>query len=81
MSNKRESFADQIRRLIEASGKTRYRIGVETDIDHATISRFMNGKGGLSTLQLDALAELLGWKIVAETKTPEGRRRKSSKGK
>lgn len=67
MSKKPPTFTEQLRQLIEASGESRYRIGVETGIDHATISRFMSGKGGLSMPNLDALAEHLGWKVVAKT--------------
>lgn len=71
MSKKRLTFTEQLRRLIENSGETRYRIGTETGIDHATISRFMNGKGGLSMPNLDALAEHLGWKVIAEKSSDE----------
>lgn len=60
-----ESFSNQIRKLIDSSEKSRYRIAIETGIDHAVLSRFMNGKGGLSMSSLDALAELLGWEIRA----------------
>ena len=67
MSKKPPTFTEQLRQLIEASGESRYRIGVEMGIDHATISRFMSGKGGLSMPNLDALAEHLGWKVVAKT--------------
>ena len=78
---KTKGIADQIRRVIGESGKTRYRIAVEIGIDHGTMSRFMNGKGKLATDQLDPLAELLDWTIIAETKPPASRRRKLSEGK
>jgi hypothetical protein len=45
------------------------------------MNRFKNGKGKLTTDQLDPLAELLGWNIVAQTKPPARRRRKLSEGK
>ena len=66
----KKTFADQIRRLIDRSEKTRYRIALEAGIDHATMSRFMTGKAGLSMEALNALADLLGWEIVVkETKS------------
>ena len=61
MAAKQKTFTEQIRHLIDASGETCYRIGKETGIDTATLSRFMNGKGGLAMPNLHALAEHLGW--------------------
>ena len=55
----RNSFTDQIRAAIDASGLSRYRIWKETGISQATLSRFMSGKGGLSVEGLDKLAEVL----------------------
>ena len=66
---KKHTFTEQLRHLIETSGQTCYRIGKETGIDTATLSRFMNDKGGLSMPNLDALAEYLGWTITAKTST------------
>ena len=62
---KNPTFADQIRRLIETSGQTRYRIGVETGIEHATLSRFMSGKTGISLHNLNVLAAYLDWKVIS----------------
>jgi transcriptional regulator with XRE-family HTH domain len=53
------TFSDQIRAAVGASGLSRYRICKEIGIAEATMSRFMNGKGGLSMASLDRLAELL----------------------
>jgi len=68
-------LSDQMRQLIDNAGETRYRIAVETGIDHATISRFMTGKGGLSIDCIDALSEYLGWRIISDEK----KRRKKGK--
>lgn len=65
MSN--ESFTDQLRRLIDASGLSRYAICQRIDMDQATMSRFMNRKGGLSMEALDRLGELLGLEIRPES--------------
>ncbi|HEX4150347.1 MAG TPA: helix-turn-helix transcriptional regulator [Pirellulales bacterium] len=61
------TFTESIRHAIETSGQSCYRIGKETGIDTATLSRFMHGKGGLSMPNLDALAEHLGWTISVGT--------------
>ena len=53
------SFSHEIRLAITLSGKSCYRISQEAGVDRATLSRFMNSKGGLSTEALDRLAECL----------------------
>ncbi|HOA75970.1 MAG TPA: helix-turn-helix transcriptional regulator [Phycisphaerae bacterium] len=76
------SFTDQIRKCIDGCGMTRYAIGVGAGIDHATISRFMNGKGGLSMEVLDAIAGFIG--MHAELKgmsKPAGASRRKSQAK
>lgn len=45
-------------------GKTRYRIAQESGVSEAALSRFVNGKMGLNTASLDALADVVGLKIV-----------------
>ncbi len=60
-----KKLSDQLRAAIDASEMTRYRIALEAEIDHATLSRFMNGKGGLSVDSMDRLAETLGLELVA----------------
>ena len=53
------SFSDEIRRMVDRSGLSRYRICQEIDLDKALMSRFMSGQGGLSIKSLDRLAKLL----------------------
>lgn len=65
----RETFTDQLRRMIDASGLSRYAICKGIRIDQSTMSRFMAGKGGLSMEALDRLAALLDLEIVARPKT------------
>jgi transcriptional regulator with XRE-family HTH domain len=57
------TFSEQIRAAVGASGLSRYRICKEIGIAEATMSRFMNGKGGLSMASLDRLAELLSLEV------------------
>lgn len=66
--SRKVSFSDQVRRLIDDANETRYRIAIETGIDHAVLSRFMAGKCGLSMSSLDALAEYLQWEVTVRKK-------------
>lgn len=68
MTRKRITLSAQLRRLIDASGKSRYQIAAETGIDEATLSRFMHGKGGLSMDGLDRIADCLGLNLTTEGK-------------
>ena len=61
-------LSDQIRELIDSADESRYRIAINTGIDHATISRFMSGERGLTLECLDTLADYLGWRIIADKK-------------
>lgn len=72
---KREPFSEQIKRLIEASGETRYTICKETGVDQSTMSRFMSGIGGISIENLDRLADYLQWKIVVDRSAGRKRRK------
>lgn len=58
-----ETFTDQIRRAVDASGLSRYRIAKTLGIPESSMSRFMAG-GGLSFENLDRLADLLGLGVV-----------------
>jgi hypothetical protein len=66
MKRKTLKLTEQVRQAIETCGKTRYQISQETDIDQATLCRFMGGKGGLSNPILDTLGEYLGLRIVVD---------------
>jgi transcriptional regulator with XRE-family HTH domain len=67
---------DTIRRAIEASGKTRYRLSKETGIDQAQLSRLMSGKEGVSVENLERLADALGLEIIIRPKLPENKAEK-----
>lgn len=67
-------MSDEIREAVNASGKSRYAIAKILGIAESTMSRFMNGKGGLSMNSIDRLAELLRLHIVAKPTTqPRGK--------
>jgi transcriptional regulator with XRE-family HTH domain len=64
MVKRRVKLSDQIRRAVDASGLSRYRISKELGVAESTMSRFMSGQGGLSMENLDALADLLDLDIT-----------------
>ena len=57
--SKRVRLSDQLRKAIETSGMSRYRISKETELSEPTLSRFMSGERGLTTTALDNLADFL----------------------
>jgi plasmid maintenance system antidote protein VapI len=59
-----KKLSDEIREALAASGMSRYAIAKALGIAESTLSRFVNGKGGLSMEYLDRLGELLGLHIV-----------------
>jgi transcriptional regulator with XRE-family HTH domain len=66
-------LSDQVRRAVADSGMSRYRVCKLARIDQATFSRFMAGTVGLSLATLDALAEVLKLRIVADKPETEAR--------
>jgi plasmid maintenance system antidote protein VapI len=67
-------FSDQIRDAVNASELSRYAICQEIDLPQSSMSRFMNGGGGITTDTLDRLAELLGLAVTTKTKRKRKRR-------
>ena len=65
MAKKRsDKLTDQLRKAIDDSGLTRYRISQETGISEATLSKFYLGQRGLSMEALNALGECLQLTLV-----------------
>ena len=58
-------MTDQIRRAIDDSGITRYRIAQDTGIDESTLAKFYHGTRGLSLDNLDLLCGYLDLRVVA----------------
>jgi hypothetical protein len=67
-------ISQQLRDAIDASGMSRYRICKEIGLPESTMSHFMAGKCGLQLSTIDRLSELLGLRIVAETKPQKNKR-------
>ena len=59
---------DDIRKAIDASDKSRYRISKDTGVSESHLSQFMDGTKGLSVEALELLADYLGFEIVAQPK-------------
>lgn len=78
------TLGDQIRRAVNASGVSHYRICKDTGIDKGALSRFMAGKVGLTLAHLEALADVLGLDVVARgpvrVSPPAKRGRKPKEG-
>ena len=64
MKPKRLHLSEQIRRAVDASGLSRYRICKEAGLDQSAFCRFMAGKVGLLQQNLDRLADVLGLDVV-----------------
>ena len=65
-----EPLTNQLRRAIDDSGMTRYRIAQETGVSEATLSKFYLGQRGLSMEAMDALGECLQLEIKLGRKAP-----------
>lgn len=76
MGKKRKLLlSDQLRNAVIAAGeagKSRYRIAQECGIGEAAISRFVNGKGGLSLQAIDAIGSCLGLELVQKSTPTKG---------
>ena len=64
--------SDQLRRIIDRCGVSRYELARLTGIDESTLSRFMSGERGLSMKALDRLGETLGIRVAATRKAKKG---------
>jgi len=70
---RRLPFSEQLRRAVEASELTRYRIAQETGISESILSRFVNRGAGLSMDSVDKLVDCLGLTLQAP-KRPKRKR-------
>jgi len=66
MKRNRDRPSEAVRRAIAESGASRYAIAKAAGLDEAALSRFMHAKAGLTLATVDALAGVLGLRIVAE---------------
>lgn len=64
---------DAIRKAIEASDKSRYRLWQETGIDQSHLRKVLNGETRLSYENLELLADALGLEIVIRPRRLKGK--------
>jgi ribosome-binding protein aMBF1 (putative translation factor) len=74
-----ESFTDQIRRAVEASGMSHYSICKRIGLDKGVMSRFVNGKGFLAEKSLNNLAAVLGLGVTVSAKASRKNQSNSSR--
>ncbi len=67
-------FSEQLRRHIDASPMSRYRICLDLGFSESVLSRFMAQKVGLSMATIDALVNKLDLELVAR----KGKRKRGS---
>lgn len=56
-------FSDALRRAIDESGLTMYRIAKDAGLDFSTLSRFCHGERGLRLESADKLAEYFNLEV------------------
>ena len=76
IENMDDLFTDQLRSAIRDSEMSLGSIAQSTAIDKAVLSRFMNGKSGLSVTSIDRLCTVLGLRLVSETELSKQRKRR-----
>ena len=59
---------ERIRKAIEASGKSRYRLWKDSGVSQAQLSRLMSGESGMSADNIEKLADALGLEIKIRLK-------------
>jgi antitoxin component HigA of HigAB toxin-antitoxin module len=59
---------NMMRKAMESSGQSRYRISKETGIAESVLSRFMSAKTALTVETVERLADYLGLEIVLRPK-------------
>ena len=59
---------EQIKKALEADGRTRYRIAKASGITQGQLSRLVSGERGLTVDTLERLADCLGLEIVIRPK-------------
>lgn len=66
------ALLNRLRKAIQTSGRTRYRISRATGVAESVLSRFVNGQTGLSVETAEKVAEYLGLEITLRPKSGKG---------
>ena len=65
---KHKSLAEELRKAIRDTGRSRYAISRATGVSEAVLSRFMAGKFNLSLANAERIAGFLGLRLVQDRK-------------
>jgi transcriptional regulator with XRE-family HTH domain len=65
-------ISNQLRRLVDGSGISRYRLSKLMEVEASALSRFMSGERGLSMKALDKLGTVLDLEIRRRDKETKG---------
>lgn len=65
---KRELLSDQLRRLIEDSPMSRYRLSKESGVDASQLCHFIKGTRRLTNDSIDRIGEVLKLRFVVDDK-------------
>jgi transcriptional regulator with XRE-family HTH domain len=72
-------LVDAIRRAVEASEKTRYRIAKESGVSAGQLSRLVNGERAMTVDTIERLADYLGLEITIKPMAAD--KNKTTKGR
>jgi hypothetical protein len=75
----KRTFSEDLRRAIQRSGKSRYRIAQDTGVSEAVLCHFMKGKRGMLLPAIDKLYVYLGLRLAPEGEAKP--KRPTTKGK
>ncbi|MDX1965350.1 MAG: helix-turn-helix transcriptional regulator [Pirellulales bacterium] len=70
MARKQPTIIEQLNKILDNSGVSRYRISRETGIPESTLSRLASGKQKFSPRHLDTLAKLFQIELVPHKPNP-----------
>jgi DNA-binding Xre family transcriptional regulator len=70
---KTTKLSDQVRKAMDDSGVSRYKISQETGIDESALAKLYNGHRGITTSTLDRLSKYLELRIVMDRKPKKGK--------
>lgn len=62
------AVTEQLRRIIETCGISKYEIGKRSGVSESVLSNFMSGDRGITTDTIDKLTNVLGLKLTANPK-------------
>lgn len=71
MKKEPKTISEALREAILNSGETRYAIAHGAGVEQASLSRFIRGQTGLTTVSLDRLGLYLGLAVVSRKRRPK----------